>query len=127
MTDRVEPQTLAEVAKGDTVTLFLFGFSPHQETVRQVTTHLIILSDKTKYDRRYGSSKVPGTRSYIRVGKEASDRIREIGFQQLKTQVAATMNVPASHLNQETVTTHRAACDRAEAALRELGEWKDET
>lgn len=139
MTDapRAPPETLADVRAGDEVILFPnrndAGF--RAVTVDRVTiTHYIVGERRFwrtngKHGDRIGEEV--GGRPYrsdvIMVGAEADARIagalREKRAWSLRN---GWHEATKQHgVNQEAVARVRAACDRAEAALRELGEWND--
>lgn len=123
------PETLADVKKGDTVTVFpgAGGFRP--STVKRVTKWQIILEGDDHYNRTDGLIKSDGYQwsrsAQIAVGAKAVGLKAKRRMEKIRIEAAHGLGVPVEQLNQATVIVHRAACDRAEAALRELGEWSE--
>lgn len=124
------PETLADVKVGDEVTIFIRDtYEPR--IVKRVTKTLVVLEDDSKFIR---SSRFPhevGTRRanyrsswHIDVGQSAAERVKKIDGDHARM-VASNEWFRAARLgfSADGVRDVRAACDRAEAALRELGEW----
>lgn len=116
------PQSLADVKIGDPVLVTTPDEPWSYATIARFTKTLIITSDGGRFIRispyRYGAGveeKYGGRR--IHVGLVAKNEIRGDALQTIRR---ATTNVFSPQL----VSQLRDACDRAEAALRELGEWE---
>ena len=123
------PQTLEAVQKGDTVWVFPGAGGYRQSNVIRVTRHQIVLEGDNHYHRSTGRIKIEGYewghRAFIAVGDEAEKHKKERKIEVLRSSVAKKLGIHKVDLNQDAVTAKRAACDRAESALRELGEWKE--
>lgn len=131
MTDiRAAPTTLADVQKGDLVWVIPRIGESRQSRVDRVTKHQTILDGGDHYERHRGFALFDGLRvgysSRIAVGPEAEKLKAEQHAERLRTTTAHDLGAPLHRLNQETITAKRAACCRAEAALRELGEWNED-
>jgi hypothetical protein len=139
MVDRMNgPQTLAEVVKGDTVIEFCANrWSAHtfkRLIVERATKTRVTLSNGRSYTRNskysYKDGKEGGQRysNYrIDVGPEAETKIIELTHELKKESGGREwLAVKPKNFKKGSVADIRAACDRAEAALRELGEWNDE-
>jgi hypothetical protein len=128
-TTLAKPQTLDAVKKGDTVWVFPGVGGYCQSKVIRVTKHQIVLEGDDHYHRSTGMIETDGygwgRRTVIAVGAEATTLKAERHAEKLRYRAAHELGIHNDDLNQDTVTAKRAACDRAESTLRELGEWKD--
>lgn len=127
------PETLADVKAGDGVILFYRnGYERH--FVERVTATQIILSGDRRFRRKSDNKwnigrcigSTPYGSAYIDVGSTAADRVKEIDDNHART-VASNEWFRAARLgfSADGVRDVRAACDHAEAVLRELGEWTE--
>jgi hypothetical protein len=124
------PATLAEVKAGVEVIIF-----PRRDSQRPYRVSVIhatptqIVTGSVKYRRRDGGQV--GERdswerqARIRVGPEAEAELSRLKTHYRKRWASEDLESAGRRLalNQKTVIAMRAACDAAEAALRELGEW----
>jgi hypothetical protein len=124
-----DPQTLEAAKKGDIVWVFPGAGGYRQSKVKRVTKHQIVLEGDDHYHRSTGTIKTDGygwrRRTVIAVGAEATKLKTERHAEKLRYQAAHELGIHKDDLNQDTVTAKRAACDRAEHVLRELGEWRE--
>lgn len=119
---------LETVKKGDTVTVFPLPLAaPYERQVQRVTKHQIILTDGDRFTRHngreygYNGWRMP---PFIAIGVKAEQVKKDRAADILRYRAAQALNIPVPRLNRETVTKYRKACDKAEAALRELGRWE---
>lgn len=124
----MQPETLADVKAGDEVVVFPSFGGYRSAKVKRVTKWQIILNGGDHYSRHDGYSKDrvsawTRSRAFIAIGEAAKDAKKERTQHRLRSEAAHELGVPVERFNQEVVITKRAACDKAEAALRELGEW----
>ncbi len=136
-TDLPEPQTIADVKVGDTVMVFEFGRwhrTYSMDTVERLTATQIILPGDRRFYRadkgwRQRAGYCVGKMDLrIIVGADAIERRRQIEDEKARTQHSNEWYADTGRrvFDRDTVLKVRAACDRAEAALRQLGEWRDE-
>ena len=137
-TDSTELQTLADAKVGDTVMVFEFGHwqsSYRMETVKRLTaTQIVLAGDYRFYRADKGWNQKAGDcvnkkKLRIIVGTEAIEKRRRIEDEKTRRRCSNEWSADTRHcaFDRDTVLKVRAACDRAEAALRQLGEWRDET
>lgn len=124
------PETLADVKVGDEV--LLVPRLP-TETCRSVTvdrvTKTMICIGSTKFKRSNGQELVDRGWDWIEVGQQAetAKKERDENIKRINGGRAWRLIKSFDYFSQENVMTVRVACANAEAILRELGEWRDET
>ena len=119
------PQKLADVQKGDLVWVFS-GREPFQAKVERLYKNNM----KVDGDSYWISDGVKKNLSqwvtvFIAVGEEADKAREKFRVDRLRRRAALDFLAPAQFTREGVIAT-RVRCDAAEAALRELGEWKDE-
>ena len=130
MSETRKPETLAEVKAGDEVWWFGSRYEPPRlvAVIRVTPTQIIV--DEQRYHRANGLQVGHdgfGVCPHIEVGTKTTERVAvlEATHRGLWARIGLGKAADRIALSQERVTAMRAACDRAEAALRELGEWSD--
>lgn len=124
------PETLADVKAGDEVILVP---RLHMEACRTVTvdrvTKTMIYIGSTKFNRSTGLEYAASGRDWIEVGQQAetAKKERDENINRRTGGRAWRLIKSFDYFSQENVMAVRVACANAEAILRELGEWKDET
>lgn len=140
MTDR-DPQTLAEVQKGDmvwfipSITSGMTRGAPFRDRVTKTTKNFIYC--KKECFSRVSGDPMAGTWGRIAVGSVA-ERLCSEQMALIKRTLAekerdrhiwgvkTTMMTLSRRPNKETVIRNRKILDKAEAQLREMGEWTDD-
>lgn len=127
MSETRKPETLAEVKAGDEVWVFISQEPGQLLTVQRLTPKRFVLADGGTFSRDDGYEVGTGRR-FIQFGDRAMEQRRWRDRLALfnKAELYPIHARGKDHVTQEQVGDYRAACDRAEAVLRELGEWSDE-
>ena len=124
-----KPQTLEDVQVGDRVVIDTGRFGVKDcsiLTVDRITSSLIIAEGDIRFRRKDGYRTPRGDwyTPKLVFGDEAEWLVRRCS----RNRVMSSFIVACSEAkgSPKGIRTVRAACDAAEAALRELGEWVDE-
>ena len=129
-TDSPELQTLADAKVGDTVTVLIWNGWNHSyrfDKIERLTPTQLVLLNNKRFRVKDGNC-IGTDRERIIVGTEAIEKRRQLEDEKTKRRCSNEWSADTRHcaFDRDTVLKVRAACDRAEAALRQLGEWRDE-
>lgn len=119
------PETLADVKAGDEV-LITYMHPPRRPWIRDVVSRLtktqIIVGSGLRFDRRFTPSR---SIFEIRHGGHELHFGAMIGREMRHEVYNLLRPIRGFEPDQNGIIAMRDACDRAEAILRELGDWED--
>ena len=129
-------QTLAETVVGDIVTVVRYGAFGHdfyrRVTIEKVTATQIVTPDgrflRKNAGRRRAGEHVGDSSARAFIGDAAEKAVAEIDAKHRRQKSRATFIETVrrnADFTQANVWALRAACDAAEAALRDFGEWME--
>ena len=119
------PATLSDVKVGDQLIALIWDIGVWNQ--RDIAVHVErltptqIIAGEYRFNR--GTGRAIGRWGRLLIGEAALEGMRRLKRKQARR--AWEYALQLSDFSQQNVNTIRAACDAAEAALREAGEWVD--